>query len=66
MICRNDVKMKKIEESLSYTAYIPLLDNWGDIESIIQGEIREAILGKKESYEAIEDAKMRIDQMDEK
>ena len=56
-------KMKKIEESLSYTHYIPFIDNWMEIDSIIQGEIRNAILGEKLSYEAIEDAKIEIEKL---
>jgi multiple sugar transport system substrate-binding protein len=56
-------KMKKIEESLSYTHYIPFIDNWMEIDSIIQEEIRNAILGEKLSYEAIEDAKIEIEKL---
>ncbi len=56
-------KMKRIEESLSYTYYVPFIDNWVEIDSIIQGEIKSAILGKKFSYEAIEDAKIEIDKL---
>lgn len=56
-------KMKKIEESLSYTYYIPFIDNWPKIDIIVQEEIRKAILGKKPSYEAIEDAKIEIDKL---
>lgn len=56
-------KMKKIEKSLSYTHYIPLIDNWKEIDSILQEEIRKALLGEKPSYEAIEDAKIEIDKL---
>ena len=56
-----NIKMKKIEENLVYTEYIPLLDNWIEIDAIIQENIRQSILGKKVSYEAIEDAKIEID-----
>ena len=59
----DNIKMKKIEESLSYTEYIPFMDNWTEINCIIQEEIRKAILGEKPSYEAIEDAKIEIDRL---
>ncbi len=39
--------MKKIEESLDYTNYIPYVDNWAEIDAIVQEEIRKAILGEK-------------------
>lgn len=61
----DNIKMKKIEESLSYTEYIPFIDNWAKIESIIHEEVKKAILGEKLSYEAIEDAKMKIDEINE-
>lgn len=56
-----DIKMKKIEESLLYTEYIPFIENWSEYYAIIQEELRNAVLGKKASYEAIEDAKFKID-----
>ncbi len=59
----NNPKMKKIEESLSYTYYLPLRDDWMDIDKILQEEIKKAILGEKFSYEAIEDGKERIQQL---
>ncbi|NLW22629.1 MAG: extracellular solute-binding protein [Tissierellia bacterium] len=59
------LNMKKVEESLIYTEYIPFMDNWVEIEAIIQEEIRKALLGEKASYEAIEDAKIEIDKFKE-
>ncbi len=61
----DNIRMKKIEESLSYTEYIPFTDNWKQIEAIMQDELKQAILGKKLSYEAIEDAKRKIDKINE-
>ncbi len=58
-----NIRMKKIEESLPYTEYIPFVDNWTEIDAIVQEEIRKAILGEKASYEAIEDAKIEIDKL---
>ncbi len=58
-------KMKKIEESLAYVHYIPFIDNWIEIDLIIQEEIRKAILAQKPSYKAIEDAKIEIDKLKE-
>lgn len=58
-------KMKKIEESLVYAHYIPFIDNWVEIDLIIQEEIKKAILGKKPSYKAIENAKIEIDKLKE-
>lgn len=58
-------KMKKIEESLSYTREIPFIDNYLEIDYIIQEEVRKAILGEKSSYEAIEDAKIEIEKLKE-
>lgn len=62
----DNIKMRKIEESLSYTEYIPFIDNWAEIESIIDEELKRAILGRKFSYEGIEDAKIKIDKINEK
>ncbi|GFN34358.1 ABC transporter substrate-binding protein [Tepidimicrobium xylanilyticum] len=62
----DNIKMKRIEESMVYTEYIPFMDNWEDIIAIVQEEIRNAILGKKASYEAIEDAKIEIDKIKNK
>lgn len=56
-------KMKRIEESLSYTRDIPFIDNYLEIDYIIQEEVRKAILKEKSSYEAIEDAKIEIDKL---
>lgn len=57
----DNIKMKRIEESLDYTRYIPLMDNYLEIETIVYEEIKAAILGEKKSYEAIEDAKIRVE-----
>lgn len=57
----DNIKMKRIEESLDYTQYIPLMENFLEIERIAHEEIKNAILGEKQSYEAIEDAKMRVE-----
>lgn len=62
----DNIKMKKIEESLKYTEYIPFIDNKVKIDAIIQGEIRKAIMGNKTSSEAIEDAKIEIDRLTNK
>ena len=58
-------KMKKIEGSLAYAYYIPFIDNWIEIDGVIQEEIKKAILAKKPSYKAIEDAKIEIDKLKE-
>ncbi len=55
--------MKRIEESLDYTKYIPLMDNYLEMERIIHEEIKAAILGEKKSYEAIEDAKVKVESL---
>ncbi|HHV38630.1 MAG TPA: extracellular solute-binding protein [Tepidimicrobium sp.] len=62
----DNIKMKRIEKSLAYTEYIPFIDNWKEIKAIIHDELNRAVLGEKLSYEAIEDAKNRIDEIDEK
>lgn len=59
----NSPKMKKIEESIPYTYYLPIVDNWVDIDRIIQEEIKMAILGEKLSHEAIGDGKNRIEKL---
>ncbi len=59
----NSPKMKKIEESLSYTFYLPLRDNWIDIDIILQEEIKKAVIGEKNSHKSIEDGKKRIEQL---
>ncbi len=57
----DNIKMKRIEESLDYTKFIPLMENYLEIEKIIHEEIKAAILGEKQSYEAIEDAKIKVE-----
>ncbi|NMA86516.1 MAG: extracellular solute-binding protein [Tissierellia bacterium] len=59
----DNVKMKRIEESLDYTKYIPLMDNYLEMERIIHEEIKAAILGEKKSYEAIEGAKVKVESL---
>lgn len=59
-------KMKKIEESLDYTIYVPFIDNKAEIDAIVNEEIRKAIMGEKSSSDAIEDAKMEIDKLTNK
>jgi len=59
-------RMKKIEELLNYTIYVPFIDNKKEIDAIINEEVRKAILGEKSSSQAIEDAKMEIDRLTNK
>lgn len=59
-------KMKKIENSLAYTQYIPFIDNKKDIDSIVHREILNVISGNKSSSKAIEDAKLEIDKLSNK
>lgn len=59
-------RMKKVEESLDYTIYVPFIDNKRDIDAIINEEIRKAIMGEKSSSDAIEDAKKQIDKLTNK
>src|SRR5699024_10516207 len=59
----NSPRMKKIEESIPYTFYLPLRDNWIDIDRILQEEIKKAIIGEKDSNKAIEDGEKRIEQL---
>ncbi|MBU5438453.1 extracellular solute-binding protein [Tissierella sp. MSJ-40] len=58
-------KMKKIEETLSYTYYIPFMKNWKEIDNILYEEIRSGLLLEKPSYEVIEEAKIRIHRLKE-
>lgn len=62
----DNIKMKKIEGYLKYTEYVPFIDNMYKIDTIIQEEIKMAILGNKTSVEAIEDAKIKIDSLTNK
>ena len=62
----DNMKMKRIEESLAHVQYIPFVDDWMGIEAIIHEEISKAISAEKPSYEAIEEAKNRIDEITEK
>jgi len=59
-------KMKKIEESLAYTQYIPFIENKKQIDAIVYREILNVILGNKSSSKAIEDAKSEIDKISNK
>ena len=56
-------KMKKIEDCLDYTEYIPYIDNKRKIDEIIHNEIVNAILGNKSTSQAVEDAKKEIDKL---
>lgn len=62
----DNLNMKKVEESLAYTEYIPFIDNKVEIDAIIQEEIRKVILGQKSSPDAIENAKIEIDRLTNK
>lgn len=59
-------KMKKVEENLYFTMYVPFIDNKREIDTIVNEEIRKAIMGEKSSSDAIEDAKMQIDRLTNK
>ena len=59
----DNIKMKRLEEGLEHTQYIPLMPGFAEIEKIVHEEIKAAILGDKQSYEAIEDAKVRIESL---
>jgi len=59
-------KMKKIEQILNYTIYVPFVDYKSEIDAIANEEIRKAIMGEKSSSEAIEDAKTEIDRLTNK
>ena len=59
----NNPKMKRIEESLSYTYVVPKNELWKKIDDILQKEIREAIIGEKSSRKAVEDSKKQVEQL---
>lgn len=59
----DDLKMKKLEEYLDYTHYIPIVGGWEEIVAIFHREITRALLGQKPFYEAVEDAKVKIDRL---
>lgn len=46
--------------------YVPFIDNKREIDTIVNEEIRKAIMGEKSSSDAIEDAKMQIDRLTNK
>ncbi len=56
----NNPKMKKIEESLTYTKNIPKHSKWKDIDRILQSQIRLAIIGDKSTEEAISESRRQI------
>lgn len=56
-------KMKRVEDCLSYTQVIPKHKKWKDIDRVLQNQIRLAIIGKKEPEEAIEEAKIQVEQI---
>lgn len=61
----DDPKMKRIEDCLSYTLMIPKHEKWKEIDSVLQDQIKQAILGEKEVEKAIEDASKQIKQFTE-
>lgn len=53
--------MRKFEDSLSYTIVTPNHRKWKDIDRILQNQIRLALLGKKSTEEAIEEARRQVE-----
>lgn len=60
---KDNPKMKRIEETLYYTQVVPRDENWKSIDIILQDEIKKAVLNKKTSKEAIEEAKRRVENL---
>ena len=60
---KDNPKMKRIEETLYYTKIVPKDENWKSIDVILQDEIKKAVLNKKTSKEAVEEAKRRVENL---
>ncbi|QIB26891.1 ABC transporter substrate-binding protein [Caloranaerobacter azorensis] len=58
-----DNKVKRIENSLSYTKIIPRHEKWKEIDRILQSQIKLALIGEKSSKEALDDAKKQIQKL---
>lgn len=63
-IYKNDILMKNIERSLSYSRIIGKHPKWRMLDDILQSQMRMAILGKKNVEEALKDAKNMIQQIE--
>ncbi|RKD30113.1 ABC transporter substrate-binding protein [Thermohalobacter berrensis] len=58
-----DEKMKRVEDIISYTKTIPRHGKWKKIDRILQNQVRLAVIGKKTSSKALEDAKKQVYQI---
>lgn len=58
----NDKEMYTIQQSLYFAEHLPKVDNWSEIDLILQTKIKEAIQGSITPEQALKDAERLIEQ----
>jgi multiple sugar transport system substrate-binding protein len=58
----NDKELYTIQQSLYFAEHLPKVDNWSEIDLILQTKIKEAIQGNISPEQALKDAERLIEQ----
>ncbi len=58
----NDKEMYTIQQSLYFAEHLPKVEDWNEIDLILQTKIREALLGTISPDQALRDAERQIEQ----
>lgn len=58
----NDKEMYTIQQSLYFAEHLPKVDNWSEIDLVLQTKIKEAIQGSISPEQALKDAERLIEQ----
>jgi multiple sugar transport system substrate-binding protein len=59
----NDKELYTIQQSLYFAEHLPKVDNWGEIDLILQTKIKEALQGDISPEQALKDAEKLIEQL---
>ncbi|MGE5676811.1 MAG: hypothetical protein ACM3ZR_02025, partial [Pseudomonadota bacterium] len=57
----NDKEMYTIQQSLYFAEHLPKVENWTEIDLILQTKIREAVQGTLSPEQALKEAEQLID-----
>ncbi|HRU42570.1 MAG TPA: sugar ABC transporter substrate-binding protein, partial [Candidatus Diapherotrites archaeon] len=58
----NDKEMYTIQQNLYFAEHLPKVDNWSEIDLILQTKIREAVQGNISPEQAVKEAEKLIEQ----
>ncbi len=58
----NDKEMYTIQQSLYFAEHLPKVDNWSEIDTVLQTKIKEAVAGSISPEQALKDAERLIQQ----